>query len=150
MSSPVAKRRPVTRLLSSRLAWGVLLVAAITLLVVGSISPSSNGTAARISRLDSVIKCPACEDLSIAQSDAPSSVTLRNEVSAWVHEGWSDARIEQAVVARYGPSGLLLPPASGVDAALYYIPLGAIAVAAAALGWYLWRRQGRRRLVGAS
>jgi cytochrome c-type biogenesis protein CcmH/NrfF len=74
-------------------------------------------------------------------------VTLRNEVAGWVHSGWSDQRIEQAVVARYGPGGLLLPSGTGVEAALYFIPLGAIAAAAAVLGWYFWRRQ--RRLVGA-
>lgn len=139
----------MTKLLSSRLAWGVLAVAAISLLVIGSINPPSSAAAARIAGLDSIIKCPACEDLSIAQSDAPSSVTLRNEVASWVHAGWSDARIKQAVIARYGPGGMLLPPANGVDAALYYIPLGAIGIAAVGLGWYLWRRQGRRRLAGA-
>jgi cytochrome c-type biogenesis protein CcmH/NrfF len=68
-------------------------------------------------------------------------VTLRNEVAAWVHAGWSDQRIEQAVVARYGPGGLLLPSASGVDAALYFIPLGAIGIAVVLLGAFLWRRQ---------
>ncbi len=136
------------KLLASRTAWVVLFVVAVSLLVVGSINPPSSAAAARISGLDSIIKCPACEDLSIAQSDAPSSVTLRNEVATWVHNGWSDGRIEQAVVARYGPGGLLLPPASGVDAALYVIPLGAIALAALGLGWYLWRRLGRRRLAG--
>jgi cytochrome c-type biogenesis protein CcmH len=137
----------VIKLLSSRLAWALLLAIAIVLLVIGSINPPVSSAAARISRLDSIVKCPACEDLSIAQSDAPTSVTLRNEVAGWVHSGWSDQRIEQAVVARYGPGGLLLPSGTGVEAALYFIPLGAIAAAAAVLGWYFWRRQ--RRLVGA-
>ncbi|HXY42903.1 MAG TPA: cytochrome c-type biogenesis protein CcmH [Acidimicrobiales bacterium] len=136
------------KLLSSRLAWAILLVIAIVLLVIGSINPPASSTAARISRLDSLIKCPGCEDLSIAESEAPSSVTLRNEVAVWVHDGWSNERIEQAVVARYGQSGLLLPSAAGVDAALYFIPLGAIAVAAGVLGSYFWRRQ--RRLVTAA
>jgi len=133
----------VIKLLSSRLAWALLLVIAVLLLVIGSINPPTSSAAARISRLDSIIKCPACEDLSIAQSDAPTSVTLRNEVASWVHSGWSDRRIEQEVVARYGPGGLLLPSARGVEAALYLIPLGAIAAAGASLAWQLWRRQRR-------
>jgi len=138
----------VMKLLSSRLAWGLLFAGAVALLVIGSINPPASATAARISRLDSIIKCPACEDLSIAQSDAPTSVTLRHEVAAWVEAGWSNARIEQEVVARYGPSGLLLPPGGGVDAALYVIPLGAIGAAALGLGGYFWRRQRRLALVG--
>jgi cytochrome c-type biogenesis protein CcmH len=135
------------KFLSSRLAWALLLVVAVGLLVIGSINPPSSSAAARISRLDSIIKCPACEDLSIAQSDAPTSVTLRNEVAGWVHSGWSDQRIEQEVVSRFGPGGLLLPSATGVEAALYFIPLGAIAIAAVALASFFWRRQ--RRLVSA-
>jgi cytochrome c-type biogenesis protein CcmH len=133
----------VTKLLSSRVAWALLLVIAVVLLVIGSITPSVSSAEARISRLDSIIKCPACEDLSIAQSDAPTSVTLRNDVATWVHAGWSDRRIEQAVVARYGPGGLLLPAASGIDAALYFIPLGAIGIAVVLLAVFLWRRQRR-------
>jgi cytochrome c-type biogenesis protein CcmH len=136
----------VTKILGSRIAWGLLAVITVVLLVVGSINPPSSAAAARISRLDSIIKCPACEDLSIAQSDAPTSVTLRNDVAAWVHAGWSDQRIEHVVVSRFGPGGLLLPEASGVDALLYAVPLGAIGVAAACLGWFFWRRQ--RRLAG--
>jgi len=135
------------KLLSTRTAWVLLIAVAIALLVIGSVSSPAGSVAGRISRLDSIIKCPACEDLSIAESDAPSSVTLRNEVAAWVRSGWSDQRIEQEVVARYGQSGLLLPSATGVEAALYLIPLGAIGAAAVALGWYFWRRQ--RRLAGA-
>lgn len=133
------------KLLSSRVAWVLLLAIAIALLVIGSINPPASSASARISRLDSIIKCPACEDLSIAESDAPTSVTLRNEVAAWVHAGWSDARIEQAVVARYGPGGLLLPSGSGIDAALYVIPLGAIGIAGLGLAGYFWRRRGRQR-----
>jgi cytochrome c-type biogenesis protein CcmH len=124
-------------------------VVAVALLVIGSINPPSSSAAARVSRLDSIIKCPACEDLSIAQSDAPTSLTLRTEVAAWVHAGWSDQRIEQTVMDRYGPGGLLLPAASGVDTLLYAIPLGAIAAAAGCLGWFFWRRQHRLAVVRA-
>lgn len=133
----------MTKILSSRISWAVLLVVAAGLLLLGSINPPVSSAAARISRLDSIIKCPACEDLSIAQSAAPSAVTLRNQVAGWVHQGWSNARVEQAVVADYGPGGLLLPPAGGIDGALYLVPLGAIGAAAAALGWFFWRRQRR-------
>jgi cytochrome c-type biogenesis protein CcmH/NrfF len=133
----------MTKVLGSRAAWALLGVIAIALLVIGSINPPSSSAAARTSRLDAIIKCPACEDLSIAESDAPASVTLRNEVAAWVQAGWSDQRIEQVVVDRYGPAGLLLPAATGVDTVLYAVPLGAMAAAAGCLGWFLWRRQRR-------
>jgi cytochrome c-type biogenesis protein CcmH len=127
--------------LTSRAAWACLGAAAVALLVIGSIHPPPTTAAARIAHLDSIIRCPACEDLSLTQSDASSSVTLRREVAAWVHDGWSDRRIEQAVVARYGQAGLLLPQATGAAAALYVVPLALVGAAAAGVGLLLWRRR---------
>jgi cytochrome c-type biogenesis protein CcmH/NrfF len=122
----------VTRVLGSRASWALLGLVAVVLLVIGSINPPSSAASARIARLDSIIKCPACEDLSIAESDAPTSVTLRNEVATWVHAGWTDQRIEQVVML------------------LYALPLGAIAAAAACLSWFFWRRHRRLTMARAS
>lgn len=127
--------------LTSRLAWACLAAVAVVLLVIGSIHPSPTTAQARIAHLDSLIKCPACEDLSLAQSDAPSAVTLRREVAAWVRQGWSDGQIERAVVARYGEGGLLLPTSSGAATALYVVPLAVVGAAAAGVGLLLWRRR---------
>ncbi|MGH9171859.1 MAG: cytochrome c-type biogenesis protein CcmH [Acidimicrobiales bacterium] len=128
------------KLLSSRVAWGLFAVAAVAVLAVGSDHPPPTSAAARISQLESLIKCPGCEDLSIAQSQAASSVALRGQVVAWVHDGWSNQRIENAVVDRYGQSGLLVP-ATGARSVLYLVPIGLIVVAAVLLGLFLWRRQ---------
>jgi cytochrome c-type biogenesis protein CcmH/NrfF len=133
----------VIKILSSRIAWAVLAASAVVLLAIGSVHPPPSTAAARTSYLDSIIKCPACEDLSIAQSDAPSSLTLRHEVAGWVATGWSNQRIEQAVVARYGYGGLLLPAGSRLDATLYVVPVALIGVAAIGLGSYFWRRRRR-------
>jgi cytochrome c-type biogenesis protein CcmH/NrfF len=132
------------KILSSKAAWAVFLVAAVVLLAVGSDHPPATSAGARISQLESLVKCPGCEDLSIAQSNASSSVALRTQVVGWVHDGWSNQRIEQAVVDRYGPSGLLVPN-SGARSVLYLVPLGAIGVAVVLLGIFLWRRQRSNR-----
>ena len=103
--------------------------------------PDQPSSAARIAHLDSVIKCPSCVDLSIAQSDAPIAVGLRAEVASWVHEGLSDPRIEQLVVARFGQQVLLVPSGSAADVALWVVPISVLGVAAALLAAYLWRRR---------
>ena len=133
--------RRLTARLTSRVAWACLAAAAVALLAIGSIHPPPTTAAARIAHLDSIIRCPSCEDLSLTQSDAASSLTLRREVASWVHQGWSDNRIEQAVVARYGQAGLLLPQSSGAAAALYIVPLAIVGAAAAGVGLFLWRRR---------
>ena len=103
--------------------------------------PAQASSSARIAHLDSVIKCPSCVDLSIAQSDAPIAVGLRDEVAAWVHEGLSDARIEQLVVARFGEQALLVPSGSGADVLLWVVPVLVVGGAAVLLAVYLWRRR---------
>lgn len=135
--SGTERRRP----LASRAAWLLLAAVAIAFLAYGSWHTSPSSAKARIASLDSLIKCPACEDLSIAQSDAPSSVTLRHEVARFVDKGWSDARIESWVTARYGSDALLIPQSSGDSAVLYLVPIGLVGLAVAGLGWYLWRRR---------
>ena len=117
-AGPTDAGRVVLSVLSSRLGWLAVAVVAVVALGVGSVHPSQPGAAERISHLDSLIKCPSCVDLSIAQSDAAIAVGLRAEVAAWVHQGLSDSRIEQLVVARFGEQALLVPSGSGADVLL--------------------------------
>jgi cytochrome c-type biogenesis protein CcmH len=127
--------------LCSRAAWAVIAVVAAVALAVGSVHPGEPSSAARIAYLDSVIKCPSCVDLSIAQSDAPIALGLRAEVGTWVHEGLSDSRIEQLVVARFGEEVLLVPSGSGADVFLWAVPVAVLAIAVGVLGAYLWSRR---------
>jgi cytochrome c-type biogenesis protein CcmH len=127
--------------LASRLGWLILAVVAVVVLAIGSVHQNQPSSAARISHLESLIKCPSCVDLSIAQSDAPIAVGLRAEVVAWVHQGLSDARIEQLVVARFGEQALLVPSGTGADVLLWAVPLSVIGSAGVLLAGYLWRRR---------
>jgi cytochrome c-type biogenesis protein CcmH/NrfF len=140
-ASPRPRPRSAASPLATRTAWLLLALVAIAALAIGSVHGSSSSATAREAQLDSVIKCPACQDLSIAQSDAPSSVALRRRVAQFVAEGWSNARIESWVTQRYGSNALLVPQGGGVGDTLYLVPVAAIGIAAAGLGWYLWRRR---------
>jgi len=126
---------------SSRTAWLFIAVIAVAVLAIGSSHGGGSNVKAREAQLDSLIKCPACQDLSIAQSDAPSSMALRRRVAGFVKQAWSNARIEAWVTGRYGTDALLVPPSSGANATLYIVPVAAIGLAVAGLGWYLWSRR---------
>jgi cytochrome c-type biogenesis protein CcmH len=130
----------MTRVLSSRVAWALLGVVAVVALAVGSVH-GGPAAAARVAHLESIVKCPACEDLSVAQSDAPSAMALRHRISEFVAAGWSDSRIESWVTDRYGSNALLIPQSSGANAALYAIPLAVLAFGGIGLGVYFWRRR---------
>jgi cytochrome c-type biogenesis protein CcmH len=131
----------MARLLATRGAWALLAVALAGLLAFGSVHPRRDPATARIAHLEAVIKCPSCDDLSIAQSDAPSAMALRAAVAHWVREGLSDAEIERIVVARYGPAELLAPPREGLDALVWVLPAVALGAGLAALAALGWRRQ---------
>jgi cytochrome c-type biogenesis protein CcmH len=119
---------------------GAVLVVA---LVVGTgVLHSSPPTAAqRAASIDSDIRCPSCEDLSVATSSAPTAVTVRTTVRQLVGQGRTDQQIEQYLTARYGTSIVLDPPASGWSLLVWVLPLAGGAVAVAGLVVVLVRRR---------
>lgn len=86
----------------------------------GALDAQHAGASARIAALERDVRCPGseCGDLSVAQSEAPSSIALRNEIAADVRGGQSDRDILATIVARYGTGILLSPPAGGLDTLL--------------------------------
>lgn len=120
----------------------VLLVVLAAALVVGSgVGQGGHPTAAqRASALDAELRCPSCEDLSVAQSSASTAVAVRHEVLRLTRRGESDQQIEDALVGQYGTAILLRPPTSGLASLVWIVPAVAGIAAAAALGVLFWRR----------
>jgi cytochrome c-type biogenesis protein CcmH len=112
--------------------WCVALVAVGALAV--ALAPRAAGDGARIARLESLVRCPSCEDLSVAQSNATAAIAVRHEIVADVRRGLSDNRILTSLEDVYGTSILLSPPTSGIGALLWIGPaLVGIGVVASAL-----------------
>ena len=145
-----ALRAPRRAVLSGPIAYGLLAAAAVVLLVIGSVHPSTPSRASRISYLDSVIKCPSCVDISIGQSTEQTAVALRARVAQFVDEGWSNEKIESWVTARFGSNELLVPPSSGLDDLAWILPLVGGGLGLAALVLYLTRRRARVSVATAS
>jgi cytochrome c-type biogenesis protein CcmH len=124
---------------------GVLVTA---FLIIGSSPRGGLTDAQRAEAIDSVIRCPSCEDLSVAQSTAPTALAVRNAVALRVHAGESTGEIESFLEARYGPTILLQPPASGSTLLLWVLPIAAGAVGIAVLGGVFWRRRYSSSTVG--
>lgn len=123
-------------------AWAFLLVALGVALAVGASRPSAPPTAVqRAASIDAALRCPSCEDISVADSSAPTAVAIRALVAARVREGESTAEIEGFLESRYGVGILLRPPASGLSAVVWIVPLVAVAGSIACLGVLFWRRR---------
>lgn len=125
-----------------RLSFGAALVVLGVALAIGSgVGSSIPPTAGqRAAALETQIRCPSCVDISVAQSSAASAIAVRREVSRLVAAGESDQAIERRLVGQYGPTILLAPPASGLSALVWLIPLVAGVLALGILGVFFWRR----------
>lgn len=125
--------------------WTLLGVVLVIALVVGSgvLSSSPPTAAQRAAAIESAIRCPSCEDLSVAVSSAPTAVTVRATVRQLVSEGQSDQQITDYLTARYGSSIVLDPPASGWSLLVWVLPLAGGAIAVAVVVVVLVRRHGR-------
>jgi len=112
--------------------WLVALVAVVALALVTG--PTTSGPAQRIAHLENLVKCPSCQDLSVAQSTSSSALAVRHEIATLVARGESDTQILTTIEAAYGSSVLLSPSTSGVGTLLWLLPtavfvgLGATAV----------------------
>ena len=100
------------------------LVLVFTLIVVTR--PTTNVVSSRIDHLTHVVRCPSCEGLSVAQSNATSSIAIRQEIEAKVRAGVSDSEILTSLQSRYGQRILLAPSSRGVGVILWLVPLSAI------------------------
>ena len=109
------------RRLGSFRLWAVALLAVVVIAVVSAPSTSS---AQRISHLESLVKCPSCEDLSVAQSTASSALAVRHEIAAMVAKGESDTQILTTIEDSYGPVILLSPSTTGLGTLLWLLPTG--------------------------
>ena len=112
-------------------------------LVVGSgvLTSSTPTPAQRALSIESVVRCPTCEDLSVAQSTAPTAVAVRGAITQLIAEGRTDQQIQEYLTTRYGSSIVLDPPASGWSLLVWLLPLLAGVVATTALVVVLVRRR---------
>jgi len=118
--------------------WCVALVAVAAATIV--LAPSGSSEAARIAHLESVVRCPSCDDLSVAVSNATSAIAVRHEIATKVHEGKSDNAILTSLEDVYGTSILLSPPSTGLGVLLWLVP-AFVVVLLVASAWRLARRR---------
>ncbi len=113
-----------------RVLGGVLLWAA----VLGGAVPAWAQTAdldQRVREIASSLRCPVCENLSVADSPAPLAAEMRAVIREKLVAGESTAAITQYFVERYGEGILLNPPQQGFSLLIW---LGAVAAVLAGAG----------------
>lgn len=56
------------------------------------------------------LRCLVCQNQSLAESNAPLAIDLKNEVRSKIHAGLTDEEIKKLLVNRYGSYILFKPP----------------------------------------
>jgi cytochrome c-type biogenesis protein CcmH/NrfF len=107
--------------------WALALVVVIAAAVLSA--PTTSSSAQRVAHLESLVRCPSCEDISVAQSNATSAIAVRHEIAAKIAAGKSDNEILTSLEAAYGTSILLSPPTSGLGVLLWAVPVSGVLVA---------------------
>jgi cytochrome c-type biogenesis protein CcmH len=98
---------------------------------------------ARLVQLAEELRCLVCQNQTIADSNAPLAVDLRNEIREKIQSGMSDAEIKDFMVARYGDFVLYRPPVKATTLALWIGPFLLLAVGGGVLLFNLRRRRQR-------
>ena len=113
-------------------ASGLLRVLFIALLMLGGLAhaqaiepmPFANhAQELRFQHLTHQLRCPMCQNETLADSNAPIARDLRNQIFRMMQEGKSDDEIRQYLVARYSEFVLYDPPLTVGTSLLWFGPL---------------------------
>lgn len=125
--------------------WGrvllPLVVLGVALLIGSGVFDSSPQTVAqRAAVIEANVRCPACTDLSVTESNSTTAIAVRHQIESMVAAGSSTADIDQTLVSEYGQTILLTPPDSGGIPIIWIIPLVLGIGAVVGVGVVFWRR----------
>ena len=97
---------------------------------------------ARLKGLAEELRCLVCQNQTIADSNAPLALDLRNQIRGQIAQGRSDDQIRAYMVERYGDFVLYKPPFKAVTAILWAGPFLLLLAGIWALVAIVRRRRG--------
>ena len=84
-------------------------------------------TEQRLKALAEELRCLVCQNQTIADSNAPLALDLRNQIRGQIAQGRSDTQIRDYMVERYGDFVLYRPPFKASTALLWVGPFALLA-----------------------
>ncbi|MBA4109232.1 MAG: cytochrome C biogenesis protein [Leptothrix sp. (in: Bacteria)] len=95
----------------------------------------------RLHALASELRCPVCQNQTLADSNADLARDLKEEIRKQIAQGRSDADIRDFMVRRYGDFVLYQPPLRADTTVLWVGPFALLTMGAGWLAWYMTRRR---------
>ncbi|EGN74670.1 uncharacterized protein involved in biosynthesis of c-type cytochrome [Idiomarina sp. A28L] len=133
--------------MSSRLLATLLALSIFSFMLASSASAENEfyefETAAQERQFNTLageLRCPKCQNQTIADSDAPLAQDMRERVYQMIMEGKSNAEIIDFMKVRYGDFVHYRPPINKTTLILWIAPLAVIIIGALAV-WFNVRHQ---------
>jgi cytochrome c-type biogenesis protein CcmH len=107
----------------------MLALLLLALFAAGAMAQSSElakpdaKTEERLKALAHELRCLVCQNQTIADSNAPLAVDLRQQIRGQIAQGRSDEQIRSYMVERYGDFVLYNPPFKATTAVLWAAPV---------------------------
>ena len=100
----------------------------------------------RVHRIAASLRCPVCQDLSVADSPSLVAKQIRATIAERLRAGRTPDEITAYFVSRFGQSVLLTPPGHGIDLLAWIVPglLVAAGLGILALALRRWAGSGAR------
>jgi cytochrome c-type biogenesis protein CcmH len=95
----------------------------------------------RVTALAQDLRCLVCQNQTIADSQAPLAIDLKNQVREKIAQGLSDDQIIDYMVQRYGDFVLYRPPVKAATLGLWFGPAALLILGLVVLFRYLARRR---------
>jgi cytochrome c-type biogenesis protein CcmH len=112
------------------------------LLAGAALAQSDPAMDKRVAALAVELRCLVCQNQTLADSNAPLAVDLRNQIREQFKQGASEQDVIDFMVARYGDFVLYKPPFKASTLALWLGPFVLLALGV----WALLRQIARRRV----
>ena len=135
-----------TRAVTGSLLLALAMTAAMLVPVAAKEAPEVGADPAaerHMMQLASELRCLQCQNQTLADSNAPLAVDLRQQIRELLAKGQTDEQVKSYLVARYGDFVLYRPPLKSNTLVLWFGPALVLLVGLAALFLTLKRRLAR-------
>ena len=102
--------------------------------------PTESALDKRVSALSQDLRCLVCQNQTIADSQAPLAIDLKNQIREKIAQGMSNDQIIDYMVQRYGDFVLYRPPVKAATLGLWFGPAALLVLGLVVLFRYLARR----------